>query len=106
MRSKIFKKNKKGDVVVREEKVIYKCDRCGSEIDKLIFASSPLLFRSTISATQYELTKYGYLADKKSMLPDADVIVLEGVVGYNPTGIRKIHLCKKCSKDFKKFMNT
>ena len=90
---------------MREEKIVYKCDRCGAEIDELIFTKSPFLFRKTISATQYEVTKQGYLTDEIKKIPDADVIVLEGIVGYYVNGVKKIHLCKKCSKEFKKFMN-
>lgn len=90
---------------MKETNTIYKCDRCGKEINSLFFEGDRALFRKTISATEYEQVKYGYLPDDKIPLPDADVIVLDGICGYQSKGIKKIHFCRKCTKDFKKFMN-
>lgn len=89
---------------MKEEKIIYRCDRCGKQIDECIFSNGRGLFKKYISATMYEQTKYGYLSDDKVPLPDADVIVLDGICGYCSKGIKKIYFCRKCSKDFKKFM--
>ena len=95
----------RGKSEMKEEKTIYRCDRCGKEIDSSFFEFEHGLFRTTMSAKEYERVKYGYLQDDKVHLPDADVIVLSGVCGYQSKGIREIHFCKKCTKDFKKFMN-
>lgn len=90
---------------MKEIRTIYKCDRCGKEIDSLIFEFGQGTFKVTMSATEYEQEKYGFLSDDKVPLPDADAIVLDGICGYRPKGIKKIHFCGKCTKDFKKFMN-
>lgn len=90
---------------MKEIKTIYRCNRCGKEIDSLFFECDHALFRKTISATEYEQVKYGYLSDGKVPLPDANVIVLDGICGYQSKDIKKIHFCRKCTKDFKKFMN-
>lgn len=89
---------------MKEENTIYKCDRCGKEINSLFFECGHGLFRTIMSATEYEQVKYRYLQDDKVHLPDADVIVLSGVCGYQSKYIRNIHFCQKCTKDFKKFM--
>lgn len=87
-----------------ETKNIYTCNRCGEIIDSLFFEFDHGLFKKTISATEYEQVKYGYLSDDMVPLPDADVIVLEGVCGYKPKDVQNIHFCKKCTKEFRIFM--
>lgn len=89
---------------MKEIKIIYKCNRCGKEIDSLPFEFLKGKFKATMSATEYEQVKYGYLPDDKVPLPDADVIVLDGICGYQSKGIKKIHFCRKCTSDFEKFM--
>lgn len=89
---------------MKEIKTIYRCDRCGKEIDSLPFEFLKGKFKVTMSATEYEQVKYGYLPDDKVPLPDSDVIVLDGICGYRSKGIKKIHFCRKCTKDFEKFM--
>ena len=89
---------------MKEIKTIYKCDRCGKEINSLLFEFGQGTFKATMSATEYEQVKYGYLSDNKIPLPDADVIVLDGICGYRSKDIKKIHFCRKCTKDFKEFM--
>lgn len=89
---------------MKETKTIYTCDRCGEEIDRLFFEFDCGLFKKTMSATEYEKVKYGYLSDHKVPLPDADVIVLDGICGYRSKDIKNIHFCQKCTKDFKEFM--
>lgn len=89
---------------MKEEKTIYRCNRCGIQIDERIFSNVRGLFKKYISATMYEQTKYGYLDCDEIPLPDADCVVLQGVCGYQTTELEEIHFCRKCSKDFKKFM--
>ena len=89
---------------MKEIKTIYRCDRCGKEIDSLPFEFGQGAFKVTMSATKYEQVKYGYLPDDKVPLPDSDVIVLDGICGYRSKGINIIHFWRKCTKDFKKFM--
>ena len=89
---------------MKEIKTIYRCDRCGKEIDSLPFEFLKGKFKVTMSATEYEQVKYGYLPDDIVPLPNADVIVLDGICGYRSKGIKKIHFCRKCTKDFKEFM--
>ena len=57
-----------------------------------------------MSATQYEIEKYGFLQDDAIPLPDAGVVVLNGVYGYKKKNETDILLCPKCAKEFKKFM--
>lgn len=90
---------------MKEIKTIYKCDRCGKEIDSLLFEFGQGKFKVTMSATEYEQVKYGYLPVDKVPLPDADVVVLDGICGYRSKGIKKIHFCRKCTKGFKEFMS-
>lgn len=90
---------------MKEIKTIYRCDRCGAEIDFLFFEFIQGKFKATMSATEYEIVKYGYLPNDKVPLPDADVIVLDGICGYQPKSLKEIHLCRKCTKDFKEFMS-
>lgn len=90
---------------MKEIKTIYKCDRCGKEIDSLFFEFPYGKFKMSMSATEYEQVKYGYLPDDKVPLPDADVIVLDGICGYRSKSIKKIHFCRKCTKNFKEFMS-
>lgn len=89
---------------MKKTKTTYICDRCGCEIDELIFLFEQGKFKKTISATMYEQVKYGYLPDNEVPLPDANCIVLDGVCGYQSKGIAKIHFCRECTRDFKRFM--
>lgn len=82
----------------------YTCDRCGKEINSLFFEFGHGKFRHTMSATEYEQVKYGYLPDNAVPLPNADAIVLDGICGYMSKDIKKIHFCPKCTKEFKRFM--
>lgn len=95
----------KGEIAcMKEIRTIYRCNRCGKEIDSFLFEFGQGTFKSTMSATEYEQVKYGYLPDDIVPLPNADVIVLDGICGYRSKGIKNIHFCRKCTKDFKKFM--
>lgn len=88
-----------------QEKIIYRCDRCGKEIDSSFFERSKSYFKCTMTFEEYEQVKYGYLPDNKVPLPDADLIVIDGICGYGSRPpYRKIHLCRKCTRDYKKFM--
>lgn len=93
---------------MKTEKIIYTCDRCGEEINKTFFEFGDGIFRKTISAAEFEVEKYAYLNDdaaaKLASLPEAGVIVLEGMCGYLHNKVGQIHLCKKCSNAFKSFM--
>lgn len=92
------------------EKTIYTCDRCGEEINKTFFEFGNGIFRKTISAAEFEVEKYACLNDdaaaKLASLPEAGVIVLEGMCGYLHNKVAQIHLCKKCSKAFRSFMKS
>lgn len=89
---------------MKETKEIYYCDRCGERIDSIFFDFSHGKFKKTMSATKYEQIKYGYLPDNEIPLPDANVIVLDGICGYCSKEIRKMHFCPSCTKEFKRFM--
>lgn len=89
---------------MKETKTIYKCDRCKAEISKLPFEFFYGTFKTTMSATEYEQVKYGYLPRNKVPLPDEKIIILKGICGYESKGLNEIHLCSKCTRDFKKFM--
>lgn len=90
---------------MKEIKTIYKCNRCGKEIDSMFFEFPYGKFKMSMSVTEYEQVKYGYLPADKVPLPDADVIALDGICGYQSKDIKEIHFCRKCTKDFKEFMN-
>lgn len=89
---------------MKEIKTVYKCDRCGNEINSIFFCEHPYLSRRIMSATQYEIEKYGYLQGDAIPLPDSGVVVLNGVYGYKRKKETDILLCSKCAKKFKKFM--
>lgn len=90
---------------MKVEETKYICDRCGKEINRLAVELFRDKFKLTMSAKEYEDTKFGYLKDEQIPLPDEDIITLDAICGYQAKNIRKIHLCSKCTKDFKKFMN-
>ena len=45
---------------MKEIKTIYRCNRCGREIDSFLFEFGQGTFKATMSATEYEKVKYVY----------------------------------------------
>lgn len=90
---------------MKEEKTTYKCDRCKKEIGKLIFWFKHGTGKISMTAETYEIAKYGYLPSDKVPLPNEECMVLDIILGYSPLNYKTIHLCSKCKKDFKKFMD-
>lgn len=84
-------------------KTTYECDRCHKEIDKRVFMPN-FTFKKAMSALVYEQVKFGYLPSEMVPLPEEEVMVVEGICGYLSKGLKNIHLCSKCTKEFKKFM--
>lgn len=94
---------------MKTEKTIYTCDRCGKEIDGRIIERQRTWFKQRIfSATATEIARYASLSEsdlaEKMLLPEGGCVVLEGVGGYYDRKCKKIHFCRKCSKQFEIFM--
>lgn len=83
----------------------YFCDRCNSEIDSQVFNLHGVKLKNkVISFSSYEQSKYGYIPTNCVPLRTENAMVVDMVVGYTSNNFSKIHLCTKCTKEFKKFM--
>lgn len=91
---------------MKHEKEWYTCDRCGKSIDEIpsnviekIFTR--MEFGNFVDIKMMTATKSGYVSDVKLIAPN--VYSTEICEYYN--GKRKhIHLCRKCRKEFERFM--
>ena len=93
---------------MKHKKEWYSCDRCGAEIEKspkdCMWESFSILKR--VKAAELEVLtaeRCGFIKGDLVPIPDVDSITIEIMAYYN-THSKTMHLCGKCKKDFKKFM--
>ena len=87
------------------EDIYFTCDRCGARIDMIPSYAKDYASTISKSALTLEILSVdvrGYVTNKEALdLPDVQSI--EIIEDYGPRHSTK-HLCKKCRKDFKRFM--